>query len=152
MKVPHNYSEWVDCFDILKTGNPDTEVLECLKQGTLTLSGGVAGRFAVQMESVIQHRIKCASKKFDRLMQMNEGDINLLGNALLSLRKEFAFLVQFAKIPVLPTKDAEFLENAIKEQAASMQKSLEASTVKLDRTGMLTSIIRKNKIDKWDGI
>jgi len=118
MKVPNTYSDWMNCFDIIKVGNQDTEVLECVKKGTLTLSGGVAGRFAIQMNSVIQYRIKRASDKFDRLMQMNGGDINLLTNALLALRKEFIFLVQFSQIPVLPSKDAELLTNAIKEQAA----------------------------------
>ncbi|MFV0238832.1 MAG: hypothetical protein ACK5H4_02175 [Lacrimispora sphenoides] len=152
MKVPKTYSDWMNCFDIIKVGNQDTEVLECVKKGTLTLSGGVAGRFAIQMNSVIQYRIKRASDKFDRLMQMNGGDINLLSNALIALRKEFVFLVRFAQIQVLPSKDAELLTNAIKEQAASMQKSLETATEKLDRTGMLTSIIKKNKIDKLDGI
>ncbi len=152
MKEPVTYSEWMDCFDIIRDGNQDAEVLECIKNGTLALTGGVAGRFATQMNSVIQYRIKRASDKFDRLMKMNQGDINLLSKALLGLRKEFIFLVQFAKIPVLPISDSNLLSEAIKEQAATMQNSLEASTMKLDRTGMLTSIVKKNKIDKLDGL
>ncbi len=152
MKEPVTYSEWMDCFDTIRDGNQDAEVLACIKNGTLALTGGVAGRFATQMNSVIQYRIKRASDKFDRLMKMNQGDINLLSKALLGLRKEFIFLVQFAKIPVLPISDSNLLSEAIKEQATTMQNSLEASTMKLDRTGMLTSIVKKNKIDKLDGL
>ncbi|WP_313341497.1 hypothetical protein [Lacrimispora sp.] len=152
MNAPRTYSDWMNCFDIIRSGSQDSEILECVKKGTLALSGGVAGRFATQMNSVIQYRIKRASDKFDRLMQMNQGDMIFFGNALLGLRKEFIFLIQFAQIPVLPSKEAEALCQALKEQATTMQKSLEATTVKLDRTGMLTSIISKNKIDKLDGI
>ncbi len=152
MKIPNTYSAWMECFDIVKAGAQDSEVLDCVRKGSLTLSAGVAGRFAEQLNAVIQYRIKKASDKFDRAIQMNGGDINLLSSALLALRKEFIFLVQFARIPILPPKDAELLVNAIKEQASSMQKSLETSAVKLDRTGMLTSIIKKNNLDKLEGL
>ncbi len=151
MKIPNTYAEWLECFDVVKSGAQDAEALECMRKGRLTLSAGVAGRFAQQLNSVIQFRIKKASDKFDRTMQMNGGDLNLLSSALLALRKEFIFLIQFAHIPILPSKDVDILVNAIKEQASAMQRSLENSTAKMDRTGMLTSIIKKNKVDKLEG-
>lgn len=152
MKIPNTYLEWMECFDIVKAGGQDADALECARKGRLTLSAGVVDRFATQMNAVIQYRIEKASDKFERVMQMNGGDINLLSSALLALRKEFIFLVQFARIPVLPPKDIELLVNAIKEHASSIQKNLEASTAKLDRTGILTSIVKKNNIDKLEGL
>jgi hypothetical protein len=152
MKIPNTYSDWMECFDIAKAGTQDAEVLDCIRKGNLTLSAGVAGRFAAQLKAVVQFRIKKASDKFDRAMKLNGGDVNLLSASLLALRKEFAFLIQFVRIPVLPGQDVELLVNAIKDQASTIQKTLEASSSKMDRTGMITSIIRKNNIDKLEGL
>lgn len=152
MTIPNTYSEWLECFDLLKTGTKDAEVMSDMKQGSLTLSAGVAGRFATQMNEVIQYRITKLSDKFERVMKMNNGDLNLLSISLLAIRKEFNFLVQFACLPVLPSNHTELFVNAIKEQASTMQKSLESSANKTDRTGALTSIIKKNNIDKLEGI
>lgn len=152
MKVPGTYSDWMDCFDVLKEGGRDLEVLECTRKGKLTLAAGVAGRFATQLDNVIQYRFKKASDKFDRAMQINNGDLNSLSSSLLMLRKEISFLVQFAHLPVLPPEDAKLLMDAIKSQAITMQQSLENSAKRTDRTGMLASIIKKNRIDKLEGL
>lgn len=152
MKVPGTYSDWMECFDILKEGGRDSEVLECTRKGKLTLSAGVAGRFATQLNNVIQYRFKKASDKFDRAMQINNGDPNSLSSSLLMLRREISFLVQFANLPVLTPEDVKLLIDAIKNQAATMQQSLESSAKRMDRTGMLASIIKKNRIDKLEGL
>lgn len=151
MKIPNTYSEWMNCFDIVKEGTHDFEILEYMKKGNLTLSAGVAGRFATQLSSTIQYRMKYATEKFNSIMQRSGSDITLFSSALITLRKDFIFLLQIANIPVLGKEDTELLVNAIKEQASSIQKNLESSSAKLDRTGILTSIIKKNNIDKLDG-
>lgn len=152
MKIPNTYAEWLECFDLLKAGNQDAEVMNNMRLGSLTLSAGVAGRFVSQMNAVIQFRLSKLSDKFERIIKMNNGDLNLLSISLLAIRKEFIFLVQFARVPVLPSNDAELLVNAIKDQASTMQKSLESSANKIDRTGVLTNVIKKNNIDKLEGI
>lgn len=151
MKIPNTYSEWVNCFDLLKEGMQDTDVLECTRKGTLTLSAGVGERFATQLNLAIQFRIKKAVDKFDRNMKMNSGDVNLISSVTLALRKEFNYLIQFVQLPVLNADESKILIDAIKEQASAMQKNLENSAKNLDRTGMLASMIRKNSIDKLEG-
>lgn len=119
------------------------------QNGTLTLTAGVGGRIAKQMNEVIQLRLKKASDKFTRAMSFNKGDINMLTNSLLLLRKEFKFLIEFVRIPILPEEDVKNFVDVIKKQADLMQESLEA-TSKSDRTGMLASIIRKNRINNLE--
>ncbi|GAA0742234.1 hypothetical protein [Clostridium oceanicum] len=149
MKNPTTYAEWVKCFDLAKEGTYDEEVLKDIKNGTLTLSAGVGGRIAKQMNEVIQARLKKASDKFTRAMNFNKGDLNMLTNSLLLLRKEFKFLIEFARVPILPEEDVKKFVDIIKKQADSMQESLE-KTSRTDRTGMLTSIVRKNKINNLE--
>lgn len=151
MNIPNTYAEWVECFDLLKTGTQDADVLHCMKQGSLVLSPGVAGRFAEQINTVIQHRVTKLSDKFNRAIQVNGGDLDLLNISLLRMRKEFMFLIQFASMPILAPGHTELLIDAITEQAATMQKSLEDSASKIDRTGAMASIIRKTRIDKLEG-
>lgn len=146
MKNPVIYAEWVECFDLAKEGTQDDEVLKCMKSGTLTLTAGVGGRIAQQMNEVIQVRLKKASDKFSRAMSFNKSDINMLTNSLLLLRKEFKFLMEFVQIPILPEEDVKMFLEAIRKQADLMQESLEA-TSKSDRTGMLASVIRRNRIN-----
>lgn len=151
MKSPHIYIEWIECFDLAKEGTHDEEVLKCIKNGTLTLTAGVGGRIAKQINEVIQLRLKKASDKFTRAMSFNKGDINMLENSLLLLRKEFNFLIKFVQMPIFSEEDVNKFIDVIKKQADLMQESLE-STSKSDRTGMLASAIRKNKINKWGDV
>ncbi len=150
MKIPTIYAEWMDCFDVLREGTMDSEVLECAQKGSLLLSAGVAGRFAVQLNDVVQFRIKKSSDKFSRAMQTCGGDLNLFTNALLSLRKEFKFLIKFAQLPVLSPSDSEMLVKAITGQANQIQESLETTCLKNDRTGTLASIIKRNKVNSLE--
>lgn len=152
MKIPTTYAEWLECFDAIKAGTNDAEILELMKCGQLSLSAGVAGRFAAQLNSVIQFRIKKASDKFSRSMQTSHGDLNAVINALLSVRKEFRYLIEIAKLPVIPAQDSQTLVLALKQQADSMQESLESTSTKNDRTGTLTSIIRKNRVNNLEAI
>ena len=147
MKVPSTYSEWLKCFDTVRDGTNDAEALDCMKRGNLALSAGVAGRFASQLSSLLQFRIKRASDKFSRSMQSTRGDLNHLTNALISVRKELKYLMEIAKLPVLPHADSQMIVSAIKQQADSMQESLESTSGKNDRSGVLTSIIRNNRIN-----
>ncbi|OPX43596.1 hypothetical protein CLHUN_25340 [Ruminiclostridium hungatei] len=152
MKNPTTYSEWLDCFDAVKEGTRDSEVIESVQKGSLVLSAGVAGRFATHLSDVIQFRIKKASDKFSRAMQTCGGDLNLLSTTLLALRKEFKFLIKFVQLPVLPKGDIDILVKAIKEQADQMQKSLEDTCAKNDRTGTLVSIIKRNKVNSLEDL
>lgn len=149
MKNPTIYAEWVECFDLAKEGTHDEEVLRCIKNGTLTLDAGVGGRVAKQMNEVIQLRLKKATDKFTRAMGLNNGDINMLTNSLLLIRKEFKFLIEFVQVPILLEEDVNKFVDAIKKQADLMQESLE-STSKSDRTGMLASVIRRNRINNLE--
>ena len=53
MKSPTTYLEWMEVFDMAKTGQCDNEVLDAIAKGKLELSGGMATRFATDRKSVV---------------------------------------------------------------------------------------------------
>jgi len=152
MKSPSTYAEWVACFDLLKTGSNDEEVLDAVFGGRIKLSPGVAGRFGLRINEVMQHRVKKAVDKFQRATQASGSDLNVFVNALIDLRNEYKFLIKFAKMPVLPPNDAEVLVNAIKSHADSVQGSLESMSRKTDRIGVITSAIRQNRVNNLEPV
>jgi len=150
MKSPTTYLEWMEVFDMAKTGQCDSEVLDAIAKGKLELSGGMATRFATQITGVIQHRLNSAQDKFSRKIQFSAGNIDVLIQSLLALRKDLKFLLKFAELPVLSENEQKVIMNMIKNQAANYQESLEKTSEKTDRSGVILSTIRRNRIDRLE--
>jgi hypothetical protein len=146
--VPRTYSEWVTVLDQLKAKSNDTEILQAMQQGTIEWQSGVAERFAKKLVDAINYRMNAASDKFQKDMGYAMGQEGKLVQALISLRKEMQFLSQAINLPALPDKDRNEYYQLVKQQADSMQQSLEESAKK-DRTGKLASIIRNQKINSF---
>ena len=136
MKSPTTYLEWMEVFDMAKTGQCDNEVLDAIAKGKLELSGGMATRFATQITGVIQHRLDIAQDKFSRKIQFSAGNIDVLVQSLLALRKDLKFLLKFAELPVLSENEQKVIMSMIKSQAANYQESLERTSEKTDRSGV----------------
>jgi len=69
-----------------------------------------------------------------------------LVNGIISLRKEFVFLIKLACLPVLPKEHSDSLVLAIQGSADKIQENLEHQA-KSDRTGFVASTIRNNKVN-----
>ena len=89
-----------------------------------------------------------ASDKFQNDLLKSHGYEGAIIQAILSLRKEMAFLAEAINLPVIPDKERQHYLNLVIEQANSMQKSLEESA-KQDRSGKMSSIIRNHKINSF---
>ena len=89
-----------------------------------------------------------ASDKFQLELSRAYGSEGAIVQAILTLRKEMAFLSEAIDLAVLPEKDRQYYVNLVFEQANSMQKSLEDSA-KNDRSGKLSSIIRNHKVNSF---
>lgn len=146
MKSPYTYSEWVNCFDIIKQANQDTEIMECIQKGRIEISSGMTGRFAEHVNTTIQVRLKRAMDSFSRSVQATNSDHNVMVNSLLALRREFKFLMKLSKIQGLPESTAAILVDAIQDQADKLQDTLEKNS-KSDRSGVLYSLVKKNRVN-----
>lgn len=146
ISVPTTYSEWVPLLDLLKEKTNDEDVLAAMRKGTLQWQSGVAERFTKRLTDCINHRMNAASDKFQKDLTHAHGQERAVIQALLSLRKELAFLAQAIDLPVIPEKDRQSYVQLVVSQANSMQSSLEDSA-KRDRSGKLSSIVRNHKVN-----
>ncbi len=145
---PTTYSEWAKVLSVFKSKTNDQEVIVAMKQGTLEWQSGVAERFSKRLIDAVNSRMNAASDKFQSDLNRSGSSENAIVQALLSLRKEMAFLADAINLPVLPVKDRQHYLNLVLEQADNMQKSLEDSAKK-DRSGKMSSIVRNHKVNSF---
>lgn len=148
IKPPHTYAEWVGVLDKLKDKEDDQEVLQAMLRGTVEWQSGVAERFSKRLIDTVNHRMNCATDKFQREISRSLGQERAIVQALLALRKELGFLAEAINLPALPAKDRSHYHQLVISQADSIQKSLEDSAKK-DRTGKMASIVRNNRVNSF---
>lgn len=146
--APHTYAEWVSVLTVFKNKTNDEEALKAMKAGTLEWQSGVAERFSAKLIDAVNARMNAASDKFQKDLSRSRGQEGAIIQALLALRKEMSFLEQAIDLPVLPEKVRQHYLNLVKEQADTMQKSLEDSA-RNDRSGKLSSIVRNHKVNSF---
>lgn len=146
--VPHTYSEWSLVLGIFKEKSDDVEVLKAMKSGTIEWQSGVAERFSKKLIDAVNSRMNAASDKFQLEMTRARGQEGAIVQAILSLRKEMVFLADAINLQALPESERGYYVGLVKEQANSIQKSLEDSA-KSDRSGKMSSIVRNHKVNSF---
>lgn len=149
IKIPHTYSEWAEILDLLKNKENDQEVLKTMKQGTLEWQSGVAERFVKQLTNTVNSRMNQATDQFQKRMMHTLGNENLIVQALIGVRKEMKFLSEVMNISALPESNRQQYIQLVRAHADAVQKSLEESAERIDRTGRLSYIIRNNKVNMF---
>lgn len=147
IEPPHTYSEWVCLIKILQEKSNDDIVLYALQNGTLEWQCGVAERFTEKYIGAINSRINIAVDRFQKEVKRTSSE-NIFVSNLLFLRKEMQFLANVANINAIPQEYRLQYVKLVQDKADEMQKSLEDSA-KIDKTGRLLYIIKKNKINTF---
>ncbi len=96
-----------------------------MEQGVLTWSAEVAERFSSQMFELISFRIECASKRFQRNLDLAGGDGSEVATALLALKRELRFLKRLTMLPVIPDEKQNDFARQIHDHAAHTQQAFE---------------------------
>lgn len=148
ISVPRTYAQWADILDLLKKKQDDAEVLEAMRRGTLEWQAGVADRFSRRLIDVVNARMNDATDKFQRDIRYARGAEGAIIQALLALRRELAFLTQVVDLPALPDQYRKRYMQLIRDQADTIQRSLENSA-KVDRSGKLASITRNHRVNAY---
>ena len=92
--------------------------------------------------------MNAASDKFQKDLSRSHGQEGVIVQAILSLRKEMAFLANAIDLPALPDDERKHYLALVIEQADNMQKSLEDSA-KNDRSGRMSSIVRNHRVNSF---
>ncbi len=145
---PKTYFDWVAILDLLKERSDDEAVLSAMLAGRIEWQTGVAERFTKKLIDVINYRMNAAIDRFQKEMSRSNGQERAIVQALLALRKELCFLSKAINLPAIPEKDRRQYYNLVISQANTVQSSLEDSA-KMDRTGKLSSIVRRNRVNAF---
>lgn len=146
MQVPHTYAQWAKVLDNLKKGIDDGDTLAVMQQGTLEWQSGVAERFSRRLTDAVNSRMNALIDRCDRNFRNAGGNETLIVQALLTMRKEFQFLMQVMSIPAIPQAERIKYQNLVKTQADQVQSSLEDSAWN-DRTGKMSNIVRNSRVN-----
>lgn len=148
IRTPHTYAEWVEVLKVFKAKEDDSEVMQAMHRGTIEWQSGVAERFSAKLMEAVNTRLNAASDKFQKDMSRARGSEGALVQALLSMRKEMAFLAKAVDITAVPEEQRKQFVQLVLDQADSAQKSLEDSARK-DHSGKLSSVIRNHKVNRF---
>lgn len=151
MIKPVTYAEWVECFEQLKTGTNDEEIILKLEQGTIEWSKGVAERLTQHLFNTIESRVKQTSNLLQKELDGSYGNETMIVKAILSARKRLALLKRVADLPAFPGNVRESMLKVLTEYAKNTQESLEKSALS-DRTGRLKSLFRNNNLTQFDKV
>ena len=146
--VPNTYSEWVTVLTDFKNKKNDEDVLRAMKAGSIQWQSGVAERFSRKLIEAVNFRMNAPSDKFQKDLSRSHGQEGAIVQAILSLRKEMAFLANAIDLPALPDDERKHYLALVIEQADNMQKSLEDSA-KNDRSGRMSSIVRNHRVNSF---
>lgn len=151
MSVPRNYSDWINCFDILKAGTNDKETITLMQQGSIEWSRGVAERITQRLYDVINHRLKKISDKLNNDLDRCKGEETAIVKALVSARNRLFFIKQIIDLQAFPESVRVGMNEMIEDYAKNTQESLEKSALS-DRTGRLRMMIKNNAISNFEYI
>ena len=147
MKAPATYAEWNKILKELREDGVREDIMVAIKSGQLEWQDGVAQRFAQQLSDTINTVINKANDAFSWQIQCGNNGEGAIVRGLLHLRRELQFAHELASLGILPDDVRVDYQKLVSNQADKMQKSIEDSAQKIDRTGKLSSIIRNHKVN-----
>lgn len=151
MQPVTTYAEWVECFEQLKTGTNDEEVILKMERGTIEWGKGVAERLTQHLFDTIESRVKLTLDSLQKELDRSDGNETMVAKAILSARKRLALLKRVADLQAFPDNVRETMLNVLFDYAKSTQESLEKSALS-DRTGRLKSLFRNNNLTQFDKV
>lgn len=143
---PKDYAAWSAIIEALTDRSADEEVLAAMRAGSIEWQAGVADRFARKLTDAVSKRLNGATDRFQKEMNRAAGAERAIVCAITALRRELAFLLDVMSISAIPDDHRERFRDIVKDQAASIQRSLDDSA-RRDRSGRLASIVRKTRTD-----
>lgn len=149
MSTPRTYADWVLCFDRLRAGEEEEEILARMEQGSIEWTAGIAEKMTQRLFEVLESRLKRATQQMNtEFSRVQQPDIDLV-RALMQARRQFGFLKRMVNIPVFPEEVRNTLGDVLHNYVKDTQASLENSA-KNDRSGRLQVLIKNNSLLAYD--
>lgn len=149
MIAPHTYAEWATLIDAFGEKLDDAHVIPAMREGTLDWQAGVSERFTQRLVDAVDKRMNAALDCFQRGQRRSCTDERTTVRSLLTLRNEFVVIMNAIDIKALPDEHKAQYLALIKDQANEVQKTLEDSARRSDRSGRLLSLVQGTPVNKF---
>ncbi len=144
---PTTYAEWVVLLNQIKEGTCDVELLTRARNGSYTNQTSALQRWLQRFKDVVDIRINMAHQQFSFSYGKSNGNEAAMVSSLLTLRREYQFLIDLCSIPAMPEQEEmQFLEKII-DIANKTQKTLEHNA-SIDLYGKYKSIVQQNGVNR----
>ena len=144
---PTTYAEWVALLNQIKEGTCDSELLTYARNGSYTNQTSALNRWLKRFVDVVDTRIKAAHQQFSLSYSKANGHEAAMVSSLLTLRREYQYLIDICTIPSMPEKDKQGFFEQIVDIANKTQESLERNA-SIDLYGKYKAIVQQNGVNK----
>lgn len=140
------YYEWINSFDILKSGPRDEVLLEKLYNSSIELDGNMLYRFIKHVNNLVRTRLKNALEStLHKISSTN--DVNLLSLEIINIKKELAFSKKIINLPIIPDENKKKFSETLQKFANEINEAIENSVQGIDTTGEIMTLVKNSKIN-----
>lgn len=141
------YYEWINYFDILKTGPRNEEILDKLYKSHIELQGNILYRFINQANGLVRTRLKNSLDSILFKLSNIYNDSNALSLEIINIKKELAFAKKITMLPVIPIENQKKFGETLLKFANEINDSILAYVSGVDTTGEISLMIKNSKIN-----
>lgn len=142
-----SYRDWSLWFEAFEQAGDDDELLAKARGHNALITAGTADNFTRRAAETMSARLNMVGKMLESGLQRSRTEGDAL-RSILNARRSFADLVRFAELPCWPESLQSRLRLLIEHHVAERQKHL-LESARSDRSGMLTSMLSKNRLDAF---
>ena len=99
------YYEWINCFDKLKNGPRNEELLNQLYTSTIELDGNILYRFIKHINDLVRTRLKNSLDSMLSKLETIYHDNNALSLEIINIKKKKIFSKKTPKFPWIPKEN-----------------------------------------------
>lgn len=141
------YYEWINCFDKLKNGPRNEELLNQLYTSTIELDGNILYRFIKHINDLVRTRLKNSLDSMLSKLETIYHDNNALSLEIINIKKELMFAKKITKLPVIPKENQDKFRETLQKFANELNETIETSVEGMDTTGEAITMIKNSKIN-----
>lgn len=142
-----SYRDWSLWFEAFEQAGEDDALLEKARRHSALITAGTADNFSRRAAEAMSARLNNVGKMLEGGLQRSRTEQDAL-RSILNARQSFADLVRFAELPCWPESLKSRLRSLIEHHVSERQNHL-LESARSDRSGVLTSMLSKNRLDAF---
>lgn len=140
------YENWLEKLELLKRSTPNNEILKELQNEPL--NSNISSLLEPKILDLINYKLNQSINKISANISVLFSDINQLDLALINFKKEIKFIIELSNLKEITKEHQQHIQEEIQKEIEKIYNIFLEESLKYDRTGSFSLIIKNNKI-KW---